>query len=123
MPDTSNDFLVNNPNDVNPIYQMKKNEKLDEDNDTPFSAPDGVRDKVNDTYQQGDTNIDPLQLYNEGFQGAAEINLPDDGQKVPSDVSLLDDDTTDDDEDDDDDLKEEAEDVNEDDDDEDTEEE
>ncbi len=40
------DFLTNNPNDVNPIYEMKKKEKLPDDvsDETPFSDPDDFDD-------------------------------------------------------------------------------
>ena len=87
--DTTNDdqFLVNNPDDTNPIEDMKDNQRLPEDNDTPFSPPDGVQDKVDDTFPAADSNVDPDDRYQSGIDSAAGVDLPagegDDNPDVP----------------------------------------
>ena len=95
---------------------MKKDEKLTEDNDTPFSQPDDVHDQIEDTSPQTDSNIDLHEKYDEGLEGASESSIANDGRIIQGDISMVDDDTSfDDDEDDDDDMKvEEEEPINED---------
>jgi len=51
-------------------------EKLPEDYSTPFSAPSGVRDTTDDTHPQADTNVDPMEHYDEGISGADETDDP-----------------------------------------------
>ena len=93
------DFLVNNPNDINPLYLMKKEEKLEGDGSTPFSPPDGELDDTDDTHPLTDTNIEPAERYDEGIEGASEANI--------TNTDLIEDETTvDNDEDDDDDIVE-----------------
>lgn len=91
MADNTDDFLVNNPSDINPLFTMKQDERLEEDNDTPFSPPDGIRDHIDDTYPQTDTNIDPQEHYDEGIEGASETNLSDSNDRIPDDPLLKDD--------------------------------
>jgi hypothetical protein len=66
------DLADNNPRDTNPMDEIKRDEELEEDNDTPFTPPDDVDDDLSDQAQQGDTNIDPHQMYDEGFSSATE---------------------------------------------------
>lgn len=95
----NDDFLVNNPNDINPLYLMKEDEKLAEDNDTPFSPPDGELDYTEDTHQGTSTDTDSHENYDEGIEGAAQAHVP------AIDLIPQDDNELDDDEDDDDDIK------------------
>lgn len=69
-------FLTNNPDDANPMQDMKQDEQLPEDHDTPFSPPEGSQDRTYDTHQSTDTNIDPHEHYDEGIEGAAEATPP-----------------------------------------------
>jgi hypothetical protein len=73
---TNDDFQTNNPDDTNPMQAMKDDQKLAGDDDTPFSPPSGTQDRIDDTHQAVDTNIDPHEHYDEGIEGAAEIDLP-----------------------------------------------
>ena len=51
-------------------------EKLSEDYTTPFSAPSGVHDSTDDTHPEADTNVDPMEHYDEGISGATETSDP-----------------------------------------------
>lgn len=51
-------------------------QKLPQDNSTPFSAPDGVQDTTDDTHPEADTNVDSHEHYDEGISGAAEVTDP-----------------------------------------------
>lgn len=53
-----------------------RQEELPQDNSTPFSAPDGTDDTVDDTHQQADTNVDAHEQYDEGISGAIETSDP-----------------------------------------------
>ncbi|MDQ3064986.1 MAG: hypothetical protein M3Q36_01820 [bacterium] len=72
----STDNFQQQPDDTNPLSDMQDNQQLAEDNDTPFSPPDGVQDRIDDTHPTTDTNIDPMERYDEGIEGAANIDLP-----------------------------------------------
>lgn len=51
-------------------------EELPQDYSTPFSAPSGARDAVDDTHQEADTNVDSHEHYDEGIAGATEVEDP-----------------------------------------------
>jgi len=51
-------------------------EKLPEDYSTPFSAPSGTRDTIDDTHPETDTNVDSMEHYDEGLSGATETSDP-----------------------------------------------
>ncbi len=74
-------FQTNNSDDTNPIQAMKDDEQQAGDNNTPFSPPSGTQDRIDDTHQSTDTNIDPHEHYDEGIEGAAEIDLPKESAK------------------------------------------
>lgn len=86
--DDLEDDFQQNPGEDNPLYEMKQYQKLEGDDDTPFSPPDGVQDRIDDTHQSTDTNIDETEHYNEGIEGAAEIDLP--GETADEDQDLPD---------------------------------
>lgn len=90
--DQQDDFQQNDPDDENPIYQLKKDEKLPEDHDTPFSPPTGVQDRISQTHPSTDTNIDPEEDYDEGIEGAADIDLPDQAADESNDIPDTEDD-------------------------------
>ncbi len=64
------DFLMNNPEDTNPMNDLKENEKLTNDvsDDTPFSEPDDIDSELDPTSQQfdADSNIDDHEKYDAG---------------------------------------------------------
>ncbi len=68
--------LQQNPGQTNPMYDMTKDEELPEDNSTPFSPPNGIQDRVNDTFPPADTNIQPEENYEKGIEGASGTDLP-----------------------------------------------
>ena len=86
--DTSNDdqFLTNNPDDTNPMEDMKRDEKLPGDYETPAAPPDGAQDRIDDTFPETDSNIDITQHYNEGIEGAAEVDLPGEAADEDQDI-------------------------------------
>jgi hypothetical protein len=46
------------------------------DEDNPMSDPDDVVKEIDDTHPATDTNIDPMEEYDEGLSGAAEAEEP-----------------------------------------------
>ncbi len=50
--------------------------ELPQDHATPFSPPSGVQDRIDDTHQVTDSNIDPDERYHKGIEGAAGVDLP-----------------------------------------------
>lgn len=54
----------------------EKQEKEDQDYDTPFSPPDGVQDRVPKDHPEIDTNMDSQEWYDEGRSGAAGVTDP-----------------------------------------------
>jgi hypothetical protein len=86
MADDLGDNFQTNPDDKNPLEDMKRNEELPEDNGTPFSPPQGTQDRIDSTHQSADTNIDPHEHYDEGIEGAAEVDLP--GETADQDPEL-----------------------------------
>jgi hypothetical protein len=81
MADTQNndDQFVQNPgDDTNPMADMAADEKLPQDNDPPFSPPDGVQDRVDADNQLADnqTNIDDHEHYDAGLEAATGADLP-----------------------------------------------
>jgi hypothetical protein len=74
--DSDDQFLTNNSNDTNPMDDMKKNGRLPEDNATPFSPPDGVQDRIDDSHQIMDTEPDSHEHYDEGIEGASGVDFP-----------------------------------------------
>ena len=83
--DTTNydDGLQNNPDDTNPINDMKRDEKLPEDNTTPFSDPRVQQDKIPTTHPETDSNIDPGERYEEGLAAAAGVEKPKPEDVIP----------------------------------------
>ncbi|MDQ2973361.1 MAG: hypothetical protein M3Q79_02680 [bacterium] len=84
--DNTNDNFQQNTDDSNPLNDTQDDQQLNEDNSTPFSPPDGVQDRIDDTHPSTDTNIDPMQRYDEGIEGAANIELP--GEAADEDDQL-----------------------------------
>jgi hypothetical protein len=79
--------------------QEEAMEQLPEDNETPFRPADDVPSGVpatdldapdrtepagglDDTHQVTDTNLDPHEIYDEGYSGAAEASEPNAGDAV-----------------------------------------
>jgi hypothetical protein len=58
------------------VNDEDRQEKLDQDYSTPFSAPDGVDDTTDDTHPEADTNVDAMEHYDEGISGATETSDP-----------------------------------------------
>lgn len=71
-----NDDFQQNPGEGNPMDDIRRDEKLPEDGDTPFSPPDGVQDRIDDTFQPTDTNVDAMERYDAGIEGAAGVDMP-----------------------------------------------
>lgn len=73
--------LQNDPDDTNPIDDMKRKQELPEDNDTPFSEPRVQQSRLSETHQETDSNIDSDERYQEGLASAAEVDpqTPEDG--------------------------------------------
>ena len=69
------DFLTNNPKDVNPLYEMKVNEKLPNDvsDETPFSDPDDIYSELEPESPRVDTpyDIDSDEEYDAGYSVAS----------------------------------------------------
>lgn len=86
MADSNNDNFQNNSDDTNPTHDLKQDEHLAHDDDTPFSPPDGVQDRIDDTHPSTDTNIDPMERYDEGVEGAANIDLPGEAADEDDDI-------------------------------------
>jgi hypothetical protein len=53
-----------------------------EDYGTPFSEPDELKSTIPPDHPQTDSNIDLHELYDEGLDGAAEIEEPNKGDNV-----------------------------------------
>ncbi len=70
-------FLSNDPNDVNPIEEMKDHQKLPQDHDPPFSPPDELGNRVQKDAPFTDTGMDPTGQYNGGTDDEASVDLPD----------------------------------------------
>ncbi len=51
-----------------------KEQEQPQDYATPFSAPDGTKDSSGDTHPQSDTNVDAMEQYDEGIDGAMEVD-------------------------------------------------
>jgi hypothetical protein len=62
--------------DINPMTVMENDEKLPEDNSTPFSNPDEPHSNAPIDHPQTDSNVDSTQAYNEGTTPAAETSEP-----------------------------------------------
>ena len=54
----------------------EKQEKEDQDYDTPFSPPDGIRDNIPKDHPEMDTNVDIQEWYDEGRAGASGVDDP-----------------------------------------------
>lgn len=76
MADDAQDDFQAKPDDTNPMTDMTARQQLPQDHDTPFSPPDGVQDRIDDTHQTTDTNITEHQQYDEGIEGASGIDMP-----------------------------------------------
>lgn len=46
------------------------------DDDRPFSPPDDTKQHLPSDHPQTDTNIDSHELYDEGLDGATDVDLP-----------------------------------------------
>ena len=77
------DGLQNNPNDTNPMDDTKRNQQLPEDNGPPFSEPRVQEDKISETHQETDSNIDSDQRYQEGLAAASEVDTPGSEDIIP----------------------------------------
>lgn len=74
---TQDNFQQNNPDDTNPIEDMKSDEQLPEDNATPFSPPADVQDHIGPTHQatDDDSNTDSHEKFDAGTEAAAGVEL------------------------------------------------
>ncbi|OGL29743.1 hypothetical protein A3D14_00525 [Candidatus Saccharibacteria bacterium RIFCSPHIGHO2_02_FULL_47_12] len=71
------DNFQSKPGDTNPMQDMKDDEELPGDfGTTPFSPPAGTQDRIDDTHPATDSKLDDTEHYNEGIEGAAEVDLP-----------------------------------------------
>ncbi|HYH74679.1 MAG TPA: hypothetical protein VD735_01835 [Candidatus Saccharimonadales bacterium] len=58
-------------------------DQLPNDGTTPFRPADDIGDDgADDTHQVTDTNLDPHEIYDEGYAGAAEASEPNAGNAV-----------------------------------------
>ncbi|MDB5183044.1 MAG: hypothetical protein JWO47_828 [Candidatus Saccharibacteria bacterium] len=73
--DPQDDFLTNDPDDTNPMNDIKEDEELPDDvsDDTPFSKPSDVKDTLDPTSQQFDpaSDIDSQEEYDAGADVAS----------------------------------------------------
>lgn len=88
MTGDSNDdqFLTDNTDDTNPMKDLEENEKLPNDDDTPFSRPAGVQDRIDDTHPTTDTNIDEHERYDAGIEEASNLELPGEAADEDDDI-------------------------------------
>lgn len=84
--DETEDDFQQNPGEINPLYELKQLQKLAGDGSTPFSPPGDTQDRIGDTHQTTDTNIDAMEHYDESIEGASEIDLP--GESADEDQNL-----------------------------------
>jgi hypothetical protein len=62
---------------LSPLPNDEENQqKLAQDDNTPFSAPDDVAQTADDTSPQAETNIDSTELYQDGLDAAAGYTDP-----------------------------------------------
>lgn len=92
----ADDFQQNDPDDINPVYQLKKDEELPGDYDTPFSPPSGVQDRIDATHPSTDDGIIAADDYDEGREGAADVDLPGETANESNDLPITEDDDEDD---------------------------
>ena len=71
------DGLQNDPEDTNPIDDMKRDQELPGDHGTPLSDPAASGDDSPSNQQITDTNVDPDKKYQEGLASAAEAHESD----------------------------------------------
>lgn len=57
-----------------PDTEITEDQKLPEDNDTPFSDPDDMKSDIPEDSPRTDTGIEASQRYDEGLAGAAEAD-------------------------------------------------
>jgi hypothetical protein len=70
--DRQDKFLHNNPDDINNLEEMKQQQKLANDFDTPYSEPEDTNEPISKQAQQADTGLDSHEIYDEGFSSATE---------------------------------------------------
>lgn len=71
------DDFKNNPDDQdNPLPDMKAADQASPDEDTPFSPPGDVPNRVNSTEQSTDSNVDMHEEYDAGLDAASAVDLP-----------------------------------------------
>lgn len=63
------------------------------DNSTPFSDPNDVQSRVDDTHPHTDSNVDPDEQYQEGLSEAAEVFDPEKADPTDDDLNMLMEDT------------------------------
>lgn len=78
--DRNDNFLQNNPDDINDEELMKQKQKLANDFETPFSEPDNTKEPISKDAQQADPALDTHEIYDEGFSSSTEkkVNSVDD---------------------------------------------
>lgn len=81
--DRSNWDPRSDDDDQNPIAQMKDEQRLAGDDDTPFSPPSGTQDRMKAGHPATDADIDKHEHYDEGREGASGADLP--GQAADED--------------------------------------
>ena len=87
----NNSFTGNNQDDTNPVDETANTHQLPNDDDTPFSPPDGVQDRVDDTHPITDSKMDAHEHYDAGLEAATGADLSgqaaDEG-KPPEDLTI-----------------------------------
>lgn len=68
---TDDKFLTDESEERFTLDEVKEKQKLPEDHDPPFSSPDGVQDRIDDTHQVTDTGMDEHERYDAGIEAAS----------------------------------------------------
>lgn len=77
MAQTDDDqFTTNNPDDTNPMSDMKQDQHLAHDGKTPFSTPDDTQDQLDPTSQQFDADEDGHERYDAGPDASTGVDMP-----------------------------------------------
>jgi hypothetical protein len=79
--DDDDQFLTNDPDDINPMAKMKDDERLPGDYNTPFSPPEGIEDRIDNTDPDTDDGIDSQEHYDAGIEAASGKDLPIDSDR------------------------------------------
>ena len=81
----------NSQKDAKSAPDTSDNQQLPNDGNTPFSPPDGVQDRVDDTHPITDSGMDAHEHYDAGLEAATGSDLSDqaaDEGKPPEDLTI-----------------------------------